>query len=222
MRVILSALALGLFVLGTGCGGSSSDSTMTPSAPTDPVALNGWPMSNAPSNYVGSGYTVGQQFPDVTAIDQNGNTDVALSQFYGAMVVVALDAGWATFSVAGAAEFATMKQELEDESDAYRVYILSAYFEDANLSTTDASDALDWANTHGLTDPVLAGSTVSQLWTDVGTNSAPTYVILDPLFQVRNVINGWSGAAAFKTAVRDAWTAFRTANPTWTSPFIDN
>ena len=220
MRIQLACLLLLLGAFVVGCG--SSDAPAPASAPTDPIALNGWPVSNAPSPYVGSGYAVGDQFPDVTATDQNGNTDVALSQFYGAMVVVSLDAGWGPFSAMGAAEFATMKQELEDESDEYRVYIISAYFEDAALNTTDASDGLAWATTHSLTDPVLVGSTMAQLWADVGTRSAPSYVILDPLFEVRAVLTGWVGTTAFKNEVRNAWTAFRAANPTWTSPFIDN
>jgi len=215
-----------LLLLATACGGGgggeSTPPPQTPEPPTDQLAANGWPVSHAPASYAGTGYAVGDPMPDLVATDQAGNADVSLTQFYGAMVLVSLDAPWGTFSVQGATELAALEQTLEDESSEYRVYHVTALIETAQFAAPSVTDASDWASSNSLVDPVLFGPSVTDLFSHFGTFSVPTYVILDPLFEIRDIVVGWPGAANLADDVRDAWTAFRADNPTWESPFVVN
>ena len=217
--ILMSLLALPLIA----CGGGGESSTLVQSpAPTDPLAPNGWPVSNAPTTFTPTGLMVGDVMPDLQGTDQFGNADVTLTQFYGSMIVLAFDTGWGPFSDMAAAEVNTFVPPLEDESDEYRVTWVSGYFEDATFALADPSDGAAWATKHGLTSPVIVGQAIQDRWTAFGTRSVPTYVILDPLFEIRTILTGWSGATAMQTSIRDAWTAFRNENTAWVSPFVNN
>jgi len=218
-----------LLLLSTACGGGggggieSTPAPQVPEPPTDQLASNGWPVSHAPASYAGTGYAGGDQMPDLVGTDQAGNTDVSLTQFYGAMVVLSVHAPWDPLSAQGAMEMAALRQALEDESSEYRVYHVTGLIgSDLHGSGQSVADASDWASHYGLVGPVLIGDPFANLPRQFGVFSVPTYVILDPLFQIRYVVGGWPGAMGLADEVRRAWTAFRAENPTWDSPFVVN
>lgn len=190
------------------------------------LAANGWPVSSLPAGYMGDGYAVGDRFPAFTdMVDQNGETDVSLGQFYGAMIVLAVHAAWNPPSVMMDATAQARLDTLNGATTDYVTVQLSVLSDDETPGgqmtggIATGATASQWAMDRGGSFPVLAGMPAYQLSVDASVGSLPTIFILDPNLEVREVIAGWPGDMALLQSVRDAWTAFRGDNPAWTSTY---
>ena len=190
------------------------------------LAANGWPRSTLPPGYVGEGYTVGDHItPFEGVVDQRGNTDLALGQVYGAMVVVAVHAVWSPPSL-------TMDRTGQERSDMINAassdYVftqVSVLVDDGTGGATEAGgyalefDANEWASDFGLRFPVGAGLEAYRFGQSATIAGYPTIFVLDPMFEIRARLEGFGGDPALITEVEDAWTAFRAENPTWVSTY---
>mgnify|MGYP001794298229 CR=1 FL=1 len=211
---------------GAGDGGDVEDAG-APDAGSC-LASNGWPVSTLPAGYEGSGYALGDDFPPFEdMIDQSGASDVFLGQFHGAMVVLAAHAIWSVPSVLMDETAQVRLDALNEElSDVVTVQISVLVDDDTPGATAEGgfamrSDAFLWAADASASFPVLAGPSAYQLSVDAEVGSLPTVWLLDPMLEVRRVFLGYPGDEPLRQAVRDAWSAFREANPGWTSTFCE-
>ena len=194
---------------GGGQGGGGQGGSCVPAA-------NGWPTSQLPAGYAGTGYAVGDQAPVFIGADQNGSTDVSLAQFYGNMLVVAFHTGWNGPSNQAASSAESLRNQL---NGSYGFWIIDILLEGDNVGQpSQPGDASDWANTYGLTYPVLSGQSAYDLGSPYNIMAVPTYVILDPGLRIRDIIMGYPGDPALTTAVNAARDAFLADNPGWTPP----
>ncbi|MGB5812697.1 MAG: hypothetical protein WBG86_19340, partial [Polyangiales bacterium] len=190
------------------------------------LVANGWPNGQVPAGYpngVPEGFSVGQQLPLRIFNDQNGNTDVSLSQFYGRMVVLIVAAVWDPVSGLSAMDLQASKVALDDFIDAVSWPIHLLIEGPTPGEASNFPDAGLWADTYGLTSPVAWGSPATEFiaGTMLGS-SLPTFVIADPELEVREVTVGFPGDEAFRQSVQDAFDAFKSEQPAWTMPCTDN
>ena len=189
------------------------------------TASNGWPVSHAPGGYGGTGWAEGEYLPPYLLTDQFGSEDVSLTQFYGKMILLDLGAGWCAPCGDAAEGAEAMAAGLEAESAAWTFQRLTVLVDDnqpgadASGGWATATDAADWADDFGLTYPVLGGAETVSLAADASASSLPMIFVVDPTFQIRQVFVSFPGHEILAQAVRDAFAAFATENPGWSSPF---
>lgn len=160
-------LSLALLV---GCG---SD------APTEPGneafgPENSWfhaDTADVPADLQGTGYEVGDVMPDFTLVDQFGD-EVQLYQFYGQVVALDVLALWCIPCQDAAPEHQALWEELRGEDFAFIAVVTDGYG-----PAPVASDAADWAETFGLTHPVVADPARER--TKLLSPAYPTVVLLD-------------------------------------------
>lgn len=180
-----------------GDGATDGDEIAESSDPNNkwdwPESQTGWPdySEGAPA---GTGYNIGDIMPDMTGIDQFGNT-VKLSQFNGAVVLLDFSAGWC----APCRTIAETAEDLYQEHKNEGFVIFHAMIDDYTYGDgiTDSSFLSTWGNEYGLTFPVMEpeGNAMLQGFYDAGlfTNSIPFMAVLD---RDRTVIGGYTGSTA--------------------------
>ncbi len=201
---------------GQGCTVDGQVWTFTTSA--DCVETdNGWPGGTVPVGYNnGSGWTIGARAPLFTGgLDQNGNDDVALEQFYGFVTVLrfqGLYCGPSQEAASVAAQSLTTLASLGYEAWFIDILLPMNFLTDA---PTTESHAQSWAGSFGLTYPVLYGSLPLQLAMEFELNATPTFVILDPEFKVADIVEGYNGVEDLEQRIKNVSDEFMSDNPAW-------
>jgi thiol-disulfide isomerase/thioredoxin len=94
---------------------------------------------------------IGDHPCNFTLEDQNGNS-VSLYDFYGDTIILDFSAMWCGPCNAAASEVQSVADDYENLS------YLTVLIETAQGASPTADDCNDWANTYGISEPVLAGS----------------------------------------------------------------
>lgn len=97
------------------------------------------------------GIDVGDCPPDVTLVDQDG-TATSLLGLSGAATVLSSEAGWCSSCQQQAMDLEALYESREGDGLA----IITIIVEGRNFAPSQASDAAEWADSLGLTYPVLA------------------------------------------------------------------
>lgn len=166
----------------TGEDGTADPTADDPSpATTDDYGPdNGWDVASAddvPSDLAstGSGFSVGDVIANATLVDQHGD-EVELYQFYGKVLLLDVFAMWCGPCQEHAPEGENIYQELLDED----VVVIALMQENLYGPDPTVEDAATWANTHGLTHPVLVDD--GQIYGYFATQGGgfPTYPVIGP------------------------------------------
>ena len=139
---------------------------------------NAWPhamASDVPDDLEGTGWYAGDTAYNFTLLDQNGD-EVELYQFHGMMVVLDVFAVWCGPCNDLAPEGEEVWAELADRG----VVMLALTQEDGNGNPPSVETAQQWAQTHGLSHPVLADSEASQGQYAVIGGGYPTFPVIGP------------------------------------------
>jgi|GEM_PF-3270878 len=183
-----------------------------------PVAENGWPVDLYPRDYPACD---GTRFPRIEdALDEYGATDVSMGQFLGDMTLVEIGAVWCYGCTLFARDSDALHEEVEAMSPDWGFSIVELLIEDFQYTAAGTNDAAEWAVAYGVSEAVLAGPTVSAVYHDDCTPKGawPTFVVVDPLGQIRGTTAGYDGRAELKSLVAQGWSAFIAEHPSWVSP----
>ena len=148
---------------------------------------NQWPSEAPPEGTTGQGWSEGQTAPDFLLVDQYGDM-VSLWQFYNHIVVVDVSTMWC----APCQEIATGTEELAQHYPEELVYVTILH-EDVHAEPPDVEDPNTWAETFGITAPILAdgveGDEGNQTSAAVLVGSYPAILVLDRDLTVAERVN---------------------------------
>lgn len=112
---------------------------------------NSWYNEIPPATLAGEGFNTGQVIPEFRAIDQHGD-EVSLWQFYGQLIVLDISTLWCSPCQDLAVDVEETSQEYLDEGVMY----LTLLPENLSVQTPTVDDLVYWAESFGITAPVLA------------------------------------------------------------------
>lgn len=137
---------------------------------------NRWPTARPPSNLSGEGFEEGQTAPDLRLPDQFAD-EVSLWQFYGQVVLI----DTSVVQCAPCWDWAPILEQLAEElADDGLVVITVLQLDELNADPT-LSDLVAWADTFGLTTPVLDDG---YRWVDAP--GWPYFMLVDREMHIRN------------------------------------
>jgi len=116
--------------------------------------LNSWDLAEPPGDLVGEGWGVGDVAPDFRLTDQFGDS-VSLWQFYGQVLLVDISTMWCAPCQELAKHTEATWQDYRDQGFVY----LTVLQEDVEGGPVEQEDLTKWADTFGITAPVLDDST---------------------------------------------------------------
>lgn len=195
-----------------GSGGTEEDACGT--------AANGWPDRSLPADYEagqpsGAAYEGEHFYVFSEATDQHGSSDVALGQFYGSTVLVAIGAEWCPPCQEAAETSQALMDNINERDPDIGFVTVELLLEDRNGDPGTAAVAERWANAYGIDYPVLVGDELGPIFGGLDTNSVPTLVVLDPTLEVRAVLTGFSGDGSIRSSVERSFADFRDDHPDW-------
>jgi thiol-disulfide isomerase/thioredoxin len=135
---------------------------------------------------------IGDHPCNFTLKDQNDN-DVSLYDFYGDTIVLDFSAMWCGPCRAAASEVQEVKDSYESEGLTY----LTALIENSSGKDPSVGDCKDWADTYGISEPVLAGdrslldSTAVNGWP---LESWPTFYFITNEMIINTKLKGYSSS----------------------------
>jgi len=107
---------------------------------------------------------VGEQLPEFSALDQNGN-EVSFESLNGTMGVLLWNFNeWCPYCVWASKASEAFLQEANAEDDRYDVSFIQLLMDDGIDAHAEQDDAAAWAEKHGVTYPVLHGKVVPDFW----------------------------------------------------------
>jgi peroxiredoxin len=170
-------------------------------AQTDPLDFGSWPQNTgawpdrsaqavADGVTGGSSLSTGNVAPNLQLTDQFGNP-VALHQFYGYVVVMAIGAYWC----GPCQSAASSSQELWDEHREDGVIFLELLMEDLGGGPPTVNDLQSWASDFSLEYPVASGSPQTSV------SSYPTFVFIGKDMVVASREEGFPGDAAVSAEI---------------------
>lgn len=196
---------------------SCSDDPTAPGPTPSSVAANGWPISHAPSGYVGTGYAIGDLLPEFVASDQFGNDDVRLTQFYGATVILQVGGSWCIFCNQADGHLSATMDSLNGLYENMSFWVLDVF---DGQSGMDSTRAANHAATYGIDFPILFGPEIDLLPDSLGVVGFPTFFFLDPELRFRELhVGGGTSPANVISNARATADSFLVQNPDWESPF---
>lgn len=137
-------------------------------------------------------YEIGDHACDFTLKDQHDN-EVSLYDFYGNTIVVDFSTMWCGPCRTAASEIQGVKAVFSNMGFVY----LTVLIESADGDDPSIADCNDWANVHGITEPVLAGdkslidASGAQGWPIM---SLPTFFFITEDMVISSTLKGFSPA----------------------------
>jgi hypothetical protein len=160
--------------------GSTDPDTTPPPPPGHFGPVNEWWHAleeDVPDGLVGTGRGVGDVAYNFTLVDQHGDL-VELYQFYGHVIVLDMVAMWAS----PCADNAPLYEDWIFTEAAGLPIAWLAVIEEGDTGPAADTDAVLWAERHGLNHAVLADTARSEL--DYALDPYPTLVIIDPSMHI--------------------------------------
>jgi peroxiredoxin len=142
---------------------------------------NTWTVTAPPADLEGEGYAKGEVVPDFRLVDQHGD-EVSAWQFYGNVILLDVSTIWCGPCQQLALETEETWHEYRDQGFVY-VTVLQ---EDLEAHPPDGEDLLFWADSFGITAPVLADGDKTGV-TDVP--DYPTVLVIGRNMKVRDVVD---------------------------------
>ena len=171
-----------LLGLGAGCVPDLTGEAEEPYVWTEPT--NSWPIQQPPEDLTGEGFFVGQVPFDFRLLDQHGD-EVSLWQFYGKVVVVDVSTMWC----------APCRALAETTEETYQGYLgqdvmyLTILPENVENGPPTQEDLNLWADTYGITAPVVADPQAEWSAASVNNGQYPVVLVLDRELVVRERVN---------------------------------
>ena len=142
--------------------------------------------NNNDDNLPPDGTTVGKHAYDFTLLDQNNNP-VSLYSYKGNVVLIDMSAMWCGPCQVEASKAEALYQQYRNQG----FQILTVLIADENDDPCDQADLQRWANTYGLTFPVLNDADGS-VWDTYGEGYIPLNIILDQRLVIRYKDSGYN------------------------------
>jgi thiol-disulfide isomerase/thioredoxin len=146
---------------------------------------NTWEQTTPPAELVGEGYDVGDVVPDFRLVDQHGD-EVSLWQFYGDVILLDVSTIWCGPCQDLAAFTEETQAEYRDQGFTYLTVLQQDY--EGGPPVND--DLLFWADTFGITGPVLDDGQMST----VNRDQWPTVMTIGRNMKVKEIIDPPSDA----------------------------
>jgi thiol-disulfide isomerase/thioredoxin len=192
IRLLLLTLAIGCGACGPAEVEITDDSAIVGiGQPTTPVPLE--PQDPYPwATWETCAHDIGNNPCNFELMDQYGEQS-DLYQHYGKVIVIDLSAMWCGPCNMIAPVGDLWVQSYGDENFVWVTILI----EDASRDTVELTDLEDWAATHGVTLPVLAGSRAmidltEPLEDGYPVTSWPTLVVIDSNMVLQHGLNGWN------------------------------
>jgi len=148
-------------------------------------------QDSSPITWTECGHEMGDHPCDFTLVDQDGN-EWSLYDHYGEIIVLDFSTQWCYYCQVAGAE----AQALQDSYIDKEVVYVSLLIEDNQGNTPPADGVIQtWADTYGITAPVLGGSrdmldsTIEGGWQVTGW---PTFYFIDREMVIHTSMKGYS------------------------------
>jgi hypothetical protein len=141
---------------------------------------NTWEQTTPPGELVGEGYEVGQVAPDFRLVDQHGD-EVSLWQFYGDVILLDVSTIWC----GPCRNLAVFTEETWTEYKDDGFIYLTVLQQDNEGDPPDNDDLLFWADSFGITAPVLDDGQM----TTVDRDQWPTVMTIGRDMKVKRIID---------------------------------
>lgn len=134
---------------------------------------NSWPQAEPPEGLIGTGWGIGDTPADFRLVDQFGDT-VSLWQFYGDVVLVDISTMWCAPCQALAEHTEQTWSDYRDDGFVY-VTVLQA---DVEAGPVDAEDIQIWADTFGITAPIVEDSSTEATGSAIQQGQFPAVLVV--------------------------------------------
>jgi thiol-disulfide isomerase/thioredoxin len=125
------------------------------------------------------GFEVGNVIPNATLVDQNGDS-IEIYDLHGTVLLLDVFAMWCGPCQAHAPDGEVLSQDLQNED----FELIALMQENVSGGAPTSADAMDWADSYGLTHPVLADADNTYNYFATLGGGYPTYPVVGPDMRV--------------------------------------